>query len=529
MKNIILITEDGEQLIASTDDGTNQLIINDTVIPSADWVGTGTYTATIQGHNISIAKSPDLNGIIQIIRLSPYNYALKKAKQPWQPEQTTVTVDVGSTTTGAAGTDAVVTNSGDEVNVILDFVIPRGNKGDKGDAGADGSDGVDGNGIADVTLNADYTLTFDFTDGTSYTTPVSIRGAKGDTGASAGFGTPTASVDANTGTPSVTVTASGSDTAKVFDFAFHNLKGAKGDTFTYDDLTPAQIASLKQDVSTFYKKDESYYNTTTSGQTTIPIGINGFRSTDILLVDINGLDLITNVDYVISGQNIVLTTGISEIGTPVHFVALRCVEVTAQDYSALKGDDGDVSDVQVDGTSIVNQQGVANINPAAFLDFFYRVGSYYETSDSTFDPNVEWGGTWELETEGQVHVSAGTNYTVSGALTNISDGGNKDAIVPYHRHGVGSISISSSGEHVHSGSRRNVFGSGSTAGFVSGTATNSDISVTQVTRSTTMTGSVGAHAHSVPSHNTNYVGTDGNVNNANMQPYIVVYRWHRTA
>lgn len=28
MKNIILITEDGEQLISSTDDGTNQLSMN---------------------------------------------------------------------------------------------------------------------------------------------------------------------------------------------------------------------------------------------------------------------------------------------------------------------------------------------------------------------------------------------------------------------------------------------------------------------------------------------------------------------
>ena len=80
MKNIILITEDGEQLISSTDDGTNQLIINDTVIPSVDWVGTGTYTDTIHGHSISIDKAPDLDGIIQLVKLSTYNYALKKAK-----------------------------------------------------------------------------------------------------------------------------------------------------------------------------------------------------------------------------------------------------------------------------------------------------------------------------------------------------------------------------------------------------------------------------------------------------------------
>jgi hypothetical protein len=59
--------------------------------------------------------------------------------------------------------------------------------------------------------------------------PAGTAGATGPAGASAGFGTPTATVDANTGTPSVTVSASGPDTAKVFAFAFKNLKGAKGD------------------------------------------------------------------------------------------------------------------------------------------------------------------------------------------------------------------------------------------------------------------------------------------------------------
>nr|DAD76600.1 MAG TPA: collagen alpha 1(VIII) chain protein [Siphoviridae sp. ctOkv13] len=37
-------------------------------------------------------------------------------------------------------------------------------------------------------------------------------------------------MDANVGTPSVTITASGANTAKVFNFAFKNLKGQKGDT-----------------------------------------------------------------------------------------------------------------------------------------------------------------------------------------------------------------------------------------------------------------------------------------------------------
>ena len=52
----------------------------------------------------------------------------------------------------------------------------------------------------------------------------------GPTGAAAGFGTVSATVDGNTGTPAVTVTASGPDTAKQFAFAFSNLKGATGAT-----------------------------------------------------------------------------------------------------------------------------------------------------------------------------------------------------------------------------------------------------------------------------------------------------------
>lgn len=55
-------------------------------------------------------------------------------------------------------------------------------------------------------------------------------GAAGVDGASAGFGAPTATVDSTTGTPSVEVTATGPDTAKVFAFEFSGLKGERGAT-----------------------------------------------------------------------------------------------------------------------------------------------------------------------------------------------------------------------------------------------------------------------------------------------------------
>ena len=38
----------------------------------------------------------------------------------------------------------------------------------------------------------------------------------------------------------------------------------------------------------------------------------------------------------------------------------------------------------------------------ANIDFYYPVGSYYETSNSSFDPNVTWGGTWVDETDIQI-------------------------------------------------------------------------------------------------------------------------------
>ena len=107
---------------------------------------------------------------------------------------------------------------------------PRGYKGEKGDKGNKGDQGEQG--IQGV--QGPQGAKGDKGD----------KGDKGNTGDAAGFGTVSASVDANTGTPSVTVSTSGSNTSKNFSFAFHNLKGEKGDAFTYDDLTQQQKEEL---------------------------------------------------------------------------------------------------------------------------------------------------------------------------------------------------------------------------------------------------------------------------------------------
>lgn len=54
------------------------------------------------------------------------------------------TITVNSTTTGAAGTNASVTNTGTSSDVVLNFVIPRGDTGATGATGADGAPGADG-------------------------------------------------------------------------------------------------------------------------------------------------------------------------------------------------------------------------------------------------------------------------------------------------------------------------------------------------------------------------------------------------
>ena len=235
---------------------------------------------------------------------------------------------------------------------------------------------------------------------------------------------------------------------------------------------------------------------------------------------------------------------------------------------------GNIYDRQMSDVSIamlesrVKELQKQTTDTASFLDLFYPVGSYYETSNGDFNPNNEWGGVWEKELEGQVHVSSGSNYTISGAIADdgrgTSDGGatsvtltSAQSGLPSHGHTLnpptvgygGDAELSwegtsiTSGQHQHGvGYASNAQGGGNTRNGPYGAGgVNAEGSVNTYGETTN---NVAGHTHTIPGHTHNlnahtHTLSGGSVGDAttqnaaeshtNMQPYIVVHRWHRTA
>ena len=149
------------------------------------------------------------------------------------------------------------------------------------------------------------------------------------------------------------------------------------------------------------------------------------------------------------------------------------------------------------------------------IDIFYPVGSYYETSDTSFNPNTAWGGTWVEDSKGRFLLSTGIpeantdNYfgAMSGTQYSCgvgSRGGQDYASNNLSDNGYAKIQLRSTGAIEY----RELNVSAYTFNYKSQASSGS---------SSTDTGHYGAA-----------LGGKTDIGN-NMPPYVGVKRWHRTA
>lgn len=164
------------------------------------------------------------------------------------------------------------------------------------------------------------------------------------------------------------------------------------------------------------------------------------------------------------------------------------------------------------GWLLCNGQAVSRVT---YARLFNVIGTTYGAGNGSTTFNVP-------DMRDRFPVGAGNLYSRNSA------GGSKDAIIPYHRHSVSAVTDGiTGGGHTHEPSNTaksflvmNESGSGATR-----TNVQSGSNATQIVRSVDnaierlATTNSTTHKHNLPAHNTAYVGTDGNITNANLPPY----------
>lgn len=179
------------------------------------------------------------------------------------------------------------------------------------------------------------------------------------------------------------------------------------------------------------------------------------------------------------------------------------------------------------GTSTTQIATTAFVQAA--LQALYPVGSIYINASSTTNPLSLLGfGTWVSVGDGKVLVNQDTTDTAFDTLG--ETGGSKNASVVAHTH---TGTTASNGAHTHTitdpGHTHLVFSNGYTAGDGAGgsgwaTGTGGSTKYTASASTGISINSSGAHTHTITTDSTGSSGT-----NANLQPYVVVKMWKRTA
>lgn len=168
------------------------------------------------------------------------------------------------------------------------------------------------------------------------------------------------------------------------------------------------------------------------------------------------------------------------------------------------------NNTQIATTAFV--QAIAAATKAAL----YPIGSIYVNATNSTNPGTLLGfGTWTAFGSGRVPVG----FDASDPLFDTAEetGGSKDAIVVSHTHTF-SGTTSTAGEHSHTVTQG--------TGGLSSSGEAGTRSFTGSFPNNQATSSAGSHNHTV-SGTTASTGSSGT--NANLQPYITVYMWKRTA
>jgi hypothetical protein len=220
-----------------------------------------------------------------------------------------------------------------------------------------------------------------------------------------------------------------------------------------------------------------------------------------------------------------------------------------------------------DTTQLATTAFVQNAAQSA-IQLIYPVGSVYINASVTTSPATLLGfGTWSAIGAGRVLVGQDTGDALFDTMG--ETGGTKDSIVVTHTHTTASVSTANL-EHSHSGTTNNQsanhnHGSGTLVNTAVGDHVHTYVQRTVLTgggggnnqttsEQSSNTGGGGAHNHTISgstgdnSANHNHTFTTGNMSansthshtvtlnnegssgtNANVQPYLVVKMWQRTA
>jgi hypothetical protein len=224
----------------------------------------------------------------------------------------------------------------------------------------------------------------------------------------------------------------------------------------------------------------------------------------------------TNVS--ISDQNVISATDttysnfLGSTGADAGSAGLVPAPAAADNASILKGNGtwGQVTTAGIANSAVT----VAKMDKTGLLDLFYPVGSYYETSNTSFDPNVSWGGTWEEDTAGRVTVAYDNTQTEFDTVG--ETGGAKN-----HRHDF-MIGV----KRFYGALVGDAFDSNSGAYCAS---TGNFSKESGQTHSST-TDRNNAMQNGMNSYTESTIYSKGDTwESSSLQPYIVVKRWHRTA